>query len=237
MRPPKTYLIVEASADGAGIEFHPMKKWCRAHRDQSPPEMDPDFTNSQMLRRGFQRMGWSVQETETEVRITPPASAQAVDEVLGGVAGDDSSSDDEAGELGETVFELERQLQEFIAHNIESIRVGTARLRLYTEGGGDGLEYPTAVGPIDILAVDQDGGYVVFELKRGRAPDKAIGQLARYMGWVKTHLANGRPVHGVIVAHRISDNLRYAIAAFQDVWLFEYRVKFELSEIGCAVGT
>ncbi|WP_249226235.1 endonuclease NucS domain-containing protein [Burkholderia thailandensis] len=130
------------------------------------------------------------------------------------------------------MFELERQLQDFIAHNLESIRVGDKRLKLYTENGVRGIEYQTGeIGRIDILAVDQEQGFVVFELKRGNAPDRAIGQLARYMGWVKTHLANGRPVHGVIVAREISSELRYAIAAFPNVELFEYQIDFMLNRI------
>ncbi|WP_238361335.1 endonuclease NucS domain-containing protein [Burkholderia thailandensis] len=138
----------------------------------------------------------------------------------------------EDADVDDAVFELERQLQDFIAHNLESIRVGDKRLKLYTENGVRGIEYQTGeIGRIDILAVDQEQGFVVFELKRGNAPDRAIGQLARYMGWVKTHLANGRPVHGVIVAREISSELRYAIAAFPNVELFEYQIDFMLNRI------
>src|SRR3546814_6395278 len=47
-----------------------------------------------------------------------------------------------------------------------------------------GRQYETTVGPIDILARDtKTGGYVVIELKKGRAADKVFGQLSRYMGW------------------------------------------------------
>jgi hypothetical protein len=43
-------------------------------------------------------------------------------------------------------------------------------LRLYVDQiGRDGVEYPTAVGPIDILAIDGDEQFVLFELKRGRS--------------------------------------------------------------------
>ena len=66
-----------------------------------------------------------------------------------------------------------------------AVPVDGRALRLYVDPSGrDGVEFPTAVGPIDILARDDTGAFVVFELKRARSPDHAIGQLARYMGWV-----------------------------------------------------
>jgi hypothetical protein len=97
--------------------------------------------------------------------------------------------------------------------------------------GRDGLEFPTAVGPIDILAIDETLDFVVFELKRARSPDRAIGQLARYMGWVKQTIGKGRKVRGVIVARTISENLRYAVAVIPEVTLFEYEVSFELKAV------
>jgi hypothetical protein len=37
-----------------------------------------------------------------------------------------------------------------------------------------------------------------------------MGQLLRYMGWVKKTLAGERQVYGVIVAKQMDDKLRYA---------------------------
>lgn len=74
-----------------------------------------------------------------------------------------------------------------------------------------GRQYPTTVGPIDLLGRDKKTGqYVVIELKRGRSADKVFGQLSRYMGWVKKNLAGGCEVAGAIVAARIDDKLRSA---------------------------
>jgi RecB family endonuclease NucS len=87
------------------------------------------------------------------------------------------------------------------------------------------------VGPIDILAVDDSGAFVVFELKRARSPDHAISQLARYMGWVKQTIGKVRKVRGVVVAKTIGENLRYAISVIPDVSLFEYEVSFQLNPI------
>ena len=112
------------------------------------------------------------------------------------------------------------------------ISVEGKKLSLYVDATDrDGVEYPTDVGPIDILAVDETGAFVVFELKRARSPDRAIGQLSRYMGWVKHTIGKGQQVRGVIVAKTISQNLRYAATVVPDVSLFEYEVRFTLNAI------
>jgi RecB family endonuclease NucS len=68
----------------------------------------------------------------------------------------------------------------------------------------------------------------VFELKRARCPDHAIGQLTRYMGWVRQTIGKDHEVHGIIVAKEISDSLRYAVFVVPNVSLFEYEVEFHL---------
>ena len=111
------------------------------------------------------------------------------------------------------------------------------RLRLYRDSENrDGVEYQTATGPLDILAVDDTGNFYVLELKLSHGPDKAMGQLMRYMGWVRQHLANGREVHGVIVAKNMSERLRYAALAVPGVTLLEYEVNFKLKDAGFTVG-
>ena len=81
------------------------------------------------------------------------------------------------------------------------------------------------------MALDDTGAIVVFELKRARSPDHAIGQLTRYMGWVKQTIGKDRKIRGVIVAKTISASLRYAIAVIPDVSLFEYEVSFQLNPV------
>ena len=128
---------------------------------------------------------------------------------------------------------MEAQLRDFIVENISRIPIGGSHLRLYrnTEGR-DGREYPTAVGPIDILAIDDDGNFFVFELKLDRGPDRALGPLARYMGWVKIHLGRDREVRGVVVARSIDEKLRYAACVIPNVALLEYEVEFRLHDVG-----
>ena len=133
-------------------------------------------------------------------------------------------------EQAETSFALEYQLRDFIVQNLGAISVQGKRLHLYVDPTGrDGTEFRTAVGPIDILANDDSGAFYTFELKRARSPDHSIGQLSRYMGWVKQTIGRDREVNGVIVAKTIPESLRYAVSIIPNVSLFEYEVSFKLT--------
>jgi hypothetical protein len=135
----------------------------------------------------------------------------------------------EPREAAEFLFGFERRLRDFLAANIGTLQMAGAPLGLYTDDlGRSGVEYPTGVGLIDILAVDADGNFVIFELKLGRGPDAVVGQIARYMGWVRRNLAGDRGVRGVIVAKAVDEKLRYAASVLPDVSLFEYAMSFTL---------
>ena len=67
-------------------------------------------------------------------------------------------------------------------------------------------------GRIDILARDAQQGYVVVELKRDKGSDSALGQILRYIGWVRFNLlSNDEPVRGFVVGDRFDDKIVYAI--------------------------
>ena len=213
--------------DDGGVEIYPLKEWLRRHPEEIPAGFDPRSSTSHQLRSALKRSGWSMQETPTEIRLIRPGApitSDFVEEILG--SGSSVENDD-----GDTdpFFSLEYQLRDFLASNIGTIKIEDSRLRLYEDATGrGGVEFPSGVGPIDILAVDQRGAFFVFELKRAHSPDKAIGQVARYMGWLKQTIAKDKPVKGVIVAKSISENLRYAASIVPQVHLFEYQVAFSL---------
>jgi endonuclease len=219
--------VVIPREDG-GIEVYPMKEWLRQHPDHIPPGLDATSSTSHKLRDGLKKLGWSVESLDNEVRLVSPGTSK---ENIDAILGEDGSGLEDIDDVGAS-FALEYQLHDFIAQNIGVIQIEDQKLRLYVDPTGrDGIEYPTAVGPIDILAIDDSDAFIVFELKRGRSPDHAIGQLTRYMGWVKQIIGKENQVRGVIVAKTIGKNLKYAVAVIPQVSLFEYEVSFQLKPI------
>lgn len=221
----KRFNVVLPRDDG-GVEIHPMKEWLRQHPEHIPPGLDATSSTSHQLRNGLKKIGWSVQELINEVRLLMPGATNvenAIDAVLG------EETEQEENEAPEASFALEYQLRDFIAQNLGAISISGKQLRLYVDPTGrDGIEFPSPIGPIDILAVDDTNAFFVFELKRARSPDHAIGQLTRYMGWVKETIGKDRQVLGVIVAKTISDKLRYSASVVPNISLLEYEVEFHL---------
>jgi hypothetical protein len=170
---------------------------------------------------------WGEKERQRVLRIKERYEA-----FLAGRGPEFSSEQEAEEEAQEVFFPLESHLRDFIAANICSIRPHGLALRLYVDASGrNGVEYPTGVGPIDVLAEDSNGNLVVFELKLSKGPDRAVGQALRYMGWISKHLALGKNVSGVIVAHEIDEKLKYAISAVGNITIFEYKLQFDLQQV------
>ena len=152
---------------------------------------------------------------------------------------DDQELDDEpelADELAleqSSEFVLEAHLEEFLVGNWKSIDWGRP-LEIWTgPAGQSGHQLVTPIGRLDFLCSDHlADALIVVELKRGRPSDKVVGQVARYIGYVRTHLAKpGQPVEGLIIAHEADEPLRYAVAAFPGLQLTTYAVTFQLSPV------
>lgn len=81
------------------------------------------------------------------------------------------------------------------------------------------------VGIIDFLCLDKKKDFVVIELKR-KASDTTVGQLCRYIGWVKENLCKDKQsARGLIVAENKDIYLTFAIKAVPNI---EFR-KVEMS--------
>jgi RecB family endonuclease NucS len=146
------------------------------------------------------------------------------------VTADQASSieDDEEADNGGTEFAYERDLQNYLAKNLQRIEPG---LRLYEEEEIIGLEFAAGGRYIDLLAVDSQGSYVVIELKVSRGYDRVIGQLLRYMAWIENNMQSDKPVRGIIVAKEITDDLKLAASRISGVKLIEYELEFRLRPV------
>lgn len=92
---------------------------------------------------------------------------------------------------------VEAHLQALLAENITTLGTGFTLIR---------REYPTAIGPVDILAKDQSGKTVAIEIKR-RGEIDGVEQLSRYVDLLNRdpHLA---PVVGIFAAQEIKPQAR-----------------------------
>jgi hypothetical protein len=129
------------------------------------------------------------------------------------------------------VFPLEKYLEDFLVSNWEKTVLGKT-LALHVEDDEIATQYSTDLGPIDILARDKSNhDWVVIELKKGKSSDAVVGQLLRYMGWVKKHRATGcESVRGIIITSAPDDRIKYAMLVSHGVSFYTYRVSFDLVE-------
>jgi hypothetical protein len=123
----------------------------------------------------------------------------------------------------------EKFVQRLIERNFESI-FAPLNLKLYDEDPDQfGARFNTPAGEIDFLAVNKNtGDFIVIELKVGKVTDSAIGQILRYMGYVKTNLAREKNVRGIILAEEIDDKSKYAIIMTPEVELKKYKLSIQL---------
>ncbi|MDQ1641410.1 MAG: endonuclease [Actinomycetota bacterium] len=96
---------------------------------------------------------------------------------------------------------VEAHLQALLAEQVETLGAGWRLVR---------REYPTAIGPVDLLCRDEAGTSVAVEIKR-RGEIDGVEQLTRYLELLNRdpHLA---PVRGVFAAQEIKPQARVLAA-------------------------
>ena len=108
---------------------------------------------------------------------------------------------DESYDLGEDPGLIkdgvEDHLQKYLAEQIERIGEGAKLVR---------REYPTAIGPVDIMATDADGRHVAIEIKRNGGID-GVEQLTRYCELLNRDPLLA-PVRGIFAAQTITPQAR-----------------------------
>jgi RecB family endonuclease NucS len=136
----------------------------------------------------------SLVEGETAWTVTNKAGEQLVITI-------DAIEHDSAHELGVdpglVKDGVEAHLQKLLAEHIHTLGDGYRLVR---------REFPTAIGPVDIMARDADGGAVAVEIKR-RGEIDGVEQLTRYLELLNRDPLLA-PVRGVFAAQEIKPQAR-----------------------------
>ncbi|MBP3222984.1 MAG: endonuclease NucS [Actinomycetaceae bacterium] len=92
---------------------------------------------------------------------------------------------------------VEAHLQELLAKNVDLIAPGAQLVR---------REYPTPIGPVDLLLTDEEEGHIAVEVKRYADID-GVEQLTRYLEFLSRDSAL-LPLRGVLAARDIKTQAR-----------------------------
>jgi len=103
---------------------------------------------------------------------------------------------------------VEAHLQELLAASPHAIEVGLTLVR---------REYPTAIGPVDLVCRDADDGVVAVEVKR-RGDIDGVEQLARYIERLQLDSSLGT-VRGVFVAQVVKPQAKVLAEARGFRWV------------------
>ena len=127
-------------------------------------------------------------------------------------------------------FALERHLEDFLVKNWKKTTLGKKYNIYEIDGEIVGQQFPSDTGPIDILALSKDKKtFLVVELKKGRVSDNVVGQIQRYMGYVKQDLAEkNQEVKGVIIGFDDDVKIQRALSVASNIDFYKYKVDFKL---------
>jgi restriction system protein len=185
-------------------------------RTISREEMSEALKNSAGSIGTVSNISKYAEEIETLISGSRPAAIVATDTTI-----EDPSE-----------FALEKHLEDFLVQNWKATDLGK-RFDIYEEDGEMvGQQYPSDTGPIDILAISKDKKeIVVIELKKGRASDVVVGQIQRYMGYVKEELAeDNQSVRGIIIAFEDDVKINRALSVAPNIEFYTYKIHFKLEK-------
>jgi restriction system protein len=129
-----------------------------------------------------------------------------------------------------TEFALEKHLEDFLVKNWKHTELGKHYDIFEEDGELVGQQYQSDTGPIDILAISKDKKtLLVVELKKGRVSDSVLGQVQRYMGYVKEELAEeNQQVKGVIIGLEEDPKIKRALVVANNIEFYRYQINFKL---------
>ncbi len=133
-------------------------------------------------------------------------------------------------EISQGLFYMEKQLEDFLIQNWDKTELGKKYDLIIEDGELISQQFKTYIGAIDILAKDKSSkSYVVIELKKNQTSDDTVGQLTRYMGWIKRHKGDNE-VMGIIIAGQYDKRLEYALTMVPNAEVLIYEVDFKLKK-------
>ena len=111
------------------------------------------------------------------------------------------------GEADGSFFVLESGIEEAVKANLSQLK-----LNLAEEGIQQQCSLGIGVGRTDLICRDKEGNYVVLELKAVHSSDIVVGQILRYMGFIRENWADkeGKKVKGIILTPSYDEQLRLA---------------------------
>lgn len=106
-------------------------------------------------------------------------------------------------------FVLESGLEEAVKANLAQIGLVLAEDDIQQQ-----CNMGLGVGRSDLICRDNQGNFVVLELKAVHSSDSVVGQILRYIGYVRENwaTAEGKDVRGIILTPSFDEQLRLAAA-------------------------
>ena len=104
-------------------------------------------------------------------------------------------------------FVLEAGLEEAVKANLKQLK-----LRLADSSIQQQCNLGLGIGRTDLICLDDQDNFVVLELKAIHSSDSVVGQILRYMGYVRENWAekSGKKVFGIVLTPSYDEQLRLA---------------------------
>ena len=111
------------------------------------------------------------------------------------------------GEADGSFFVLESGIEEAVKANLSQLKLNLAEKSIQQQ-----CNLGIGIGRTDLICRDKEGNYVVLELKAVHSSDIVVGQILRYMGFIREKWAEkeGKTVKGIILTPTYDEQLRLA---------------------------
>jgi len=111
------------------------------------------------------------------------------------------------GEADGSFFVLESGIEEAVKANLSQLK-----LRLAEEEIRQQCSLGVGIGRTDLICRDKEDNYVVLELKATHSSDNVVGQILRYMGFIRENWAQKekKEVKGIVLTPSYDEQLRLA---------------------------